>query len=91
MNTHKDKGEKKYSKYIKCEICNKPALENVVICSERCGKIRLKRLEIMDKYAHPNGCDNCWGDLHQGCTDQCRREFDKYGELGKDLMDLINL
>ena len=78
-------------KYIKCRICGKPALKNSVICSDKCAKIRLKRLEIMDKYAHPNGYNNCWGDLHQGCTEQCRREFEKYGELGEDLMDLIDL
>ena len=78
-------------KYIKCEICRKPALKNSVICSDKCAKIRLKRLEIMNKYAHPNGCENCWGDLHQGCTEQCEKELDKYGELGQDLRDLINL
>jgi len=78
-------------KYIKCEICEKPALKNSVICSNKCSKIRLKRLEIMDKYAHPNGCENCWGDLHQGCAVQCQREFQRYGELGQDLWELIKL
>ena len=78
-------------KYIKCRICGKPALKNSVICSDRCAKIRLKRLEIMDKYAHPNGCDNCWGDLHQGCSEQCKKEFRESAEFGQDLWSLMHL
>ncbi len=85
--------DKKREKYIECEICGKPvpASKNLVICSDKCSRIRLKKLEIMDKYAHPNGCDNCWGDLYQGCTKECNREFQKYRELGQDLVDLIEL
>jgi len=78
---------------MKCEICEKEIdpKRNSVVCSDNCKEIRLRRLQIMDKYAHPNGCDNCWGDFHSGCTSQCKSEFQKYGELGQDLMELIRL
>ena len=28
----------------------------------------------------PSGCSNCWGDLHEGCTDECRRSRDEHSE-----------
>ena len=78
-------------KYIKCEVCNKPALKNKVICSDHCAKIRLKLFELDDKYFPTHGCDNCLGDLREGCTDRCRREFEESRKFGKDLWSLVNL
>ena len=76
---------------MKCEVCGKPALKNKVICSELCQKIRLRIYKLGDKYAPTHGCDNCWGDLHQGCTEQCKKEFKKLGEISEDLWSLVYL
>lgn len=76
---------------MKCEVCNKPALPNLVICSDHCRDIRQKVFDLDRKYFPTNGCDNCRGDLHQGCSDQCRREFRESLEFGKDLWSLVRL
>jgi len=76
---------------MKCVICKKEAMENSVICSDKCAKIRLKLFELDNKYFPTHGCDNCWGDLHQGCTEKCRREFDESRKFGKDLWSLVHL
>ena len=34
--------------------------------------------EIQNMIPLPSGCDNCWGDLHQGCTDACKKSSDEY-------------
>ena len=85
------KKEIEREQYIKCGVCGKPALKNSVICSERCKKIRLKLFELGDKYFPTHGCENCWGDLHQGCTEQCRREFRESLKFGQDLWSLVKL
>ena len=41
--------------------------------------------EITDKYFPTNGCENCWGDLHQGCTEKCQEEFKIRRNFIKDL------
>ena len=76
---------------MKCEICNNDARENSIVCSDKCQEVRLLRHKILDKYTPTNGCSNCWGDLHEGCTDKCRKEFKKMGELSQDLWKLIRL
>lgn len=77
---------------LKCEICQKPAAKNLVICSDnRCAEIRKKIFELKDKYTPTNGCVNCWGDLHSGCSEQCKREFSKSLEFGKDLWSIIRI
>jgi hypothetical protein len=76
---------------MKCEVCNKEAMENKVICSEHCGKIRKMIFELKNKYFPTHGCDNCWGDLHQGCTEQCKKEFVESSAFYKDLWKLVNL
>jgi len=78
---------------MKCEICkNEVAKEkNSVVCSVKCVAIRKRLFEIGDKYFHTNGCENCWGDLHQGCTKQCKGEFRSSLEFGKDLWSIIRL
>ena len=76
---------------MKCEICGKPALEGIVVCSKQCQKIRLKMFKLMDKYTPTPGCENCRGDLYQGCTDKCKKEFDELGKFSQDLWSLIDL
>jgi hypothetical protein len=44
---------------------------------------------IVDKYAPRNGCENCLGDLHEGCSDECNAEFRKARELREELSKLI--
>ena len=78
-------------KYIKCGVCGSPAMKNSVICSDRCAKIRLKMFELDKKYFPTHGCENCWGDLGKGCTEQCRREFRESKEFGQDLWSLVRL
>lgn len=77
---------------MKCEVCQKKeAMKNVVICSEKCGEIRLAVYELLKKYTPTNGCDNCWGDLHQGCSEQCNREFRESRAFGTDIWKLVRL
>jgi hypothetical protein len=79
----------KHTTPIICEICNKEVtLNNSVVCSEKCASIRSKIMEIRNKYFPTNGCDNCRGDLHQGCSEQCNREFEASLKFGTDLMFL---
>lgn len=78
---------------MKCEICNIeiPKEKNSVVCSDKCQEIRLLIFKIGDKYFPTNGCDNCWGDLHQGCSEQCRKEFRESLKFGQDLWSIIHL
>ena len=76
---------------MKCELCNKEALKNKVICSEHCQEVRLKLFALGDKYTPTHGCDNCWGDLGGNCTEECNKEFKKLGELMGDLWSLVHL
>ena len=78
---------------IRCHICNKevPREKNSVVCSDKCSRIRQRLGEIQVKYFPTHGCENCWGDLHQGCTDLCNREFRKAREFGSDLQSIIDL
>ncbi len=46
-------------------------------------------IKFAAKYAPTNGCDNCWGDLHIGCTDQCIEEFRKAGNLAIELRTFV--
>lgn len=76
---------------MKCEICKKEIkLHNSVVCSGRCKEIRKRIFELGDKYFPTKGCDNCWGDLHQGCSEQCKKEFGESLKFGRDLWDLIH-
>ena len=76
---------------MKCEVCNKPARKNSIVCSDHCQKIRLIVFGLADKYFPTPGCNNCLGDLHGNCTEQCDREFKKLGEFSKDLWSLVEL
>jgi len=76
---------------MKCVVCGKPALKNSIVCSDHCQRVRLRLFKLGDKYFPTNGCENCWGDLHQGCTDECKEEFRKSGEFMGDLWSLVKL
>lgn len=77
---------------MKCEICRKEVkIHNSVVCGGKCIQIRQRLFDLEKKYFPTNGCDNCWGDLHQGCTEQCRKERGDSYKFGKDLWDLIHL
>jgi hypothetical protein len=76
---------------MKCEICKKEVgpRKNSVVCSDKCKDIRKLIFELEDKYFPRHGCENCWGDLHQGCTEQCKKEFRECQEFGTDLWKLV--
>ena len=78
---------------MKCEICGieVPREKNSVVCSDKCLAIRKRLFEIGDKYFPTNGCDNCWGDLHQGCSEQCQKEYRDSIKFGQDLWSIIRL
>ena len=31
--------------------------------------------KLKHKYTPTNGCDNCWCDLHQGCSEKCKEKW----------------
>ena len=77
---------------MKCKVCRtKEAKKGKITCSDKCNDIRLKIMKIANKYATAHGCDNCWGDLHIGCTDKCKKEFKKSRELTLELWGLYEL
>lgn len=45
--------------------------------------------EFQKKYFPTHGCDNCLGDLHEGCSEKCKSEFRAYGECSR-IMQLID-
>jgi len=77
----------------KCDVCHKEISRelNSIVCSERCSEIRLKVHAITDEYTPTHGCANCWGDLHEGCTDECRREFSEAIIFGRKVWDIIRV
>jgi hypothetical protein len=77
---------------MKCIICGKEVkINNSIVCCDKCGTIYNKIIEIQNKYFPCHGCENCLGDLHQGCTEECKTEFDNYRIFGTDLWNLIHL
>ena len=44
--------------------------------------------KISDEFAPSNGCENCWGDLHQGCTEECVETLKKWGKLFREIDSL---
>ena len=77
---------------MKCQVCKiKEAENNSIVCSEKCNQIRLKIIELSNKYTPTNGCDNCLGDLYQGCTDKCKNEFKLSSKFIKDLYSIVRL
>jgi len=77
---------------MKCVVCKKEYEKNgSIVCSENCQNIRLEINRLLDKYTPTNGCENCWGDLHQGCTVECKLEFKKARDFAVELYELIRL
>lgn len=78
---------------MKCDVCKAeiPRERNSVVCSDKCSNIRKRIFELDRKYFPTHGCDNCWGDLHRGCTEQCKKEFRESREFGQDLWSLVRL
>ena len=77
---------------MKCQVCQvRDAQVKSIVCSTRCNNIRLEILRLTDKYTPTYGCENCWGDLGQGCTEQCKSEFRAGHEFAKELYALIRL
>jgi hypothetical protein len=77
---------------MKCQVCKtKEAEPRSTVCSDRCFEIRSMISRLQDKYTPTHGCDNCWGDLHQECTKECKEEFEKSSEFVKELYNLIRL
>lgn len=37
----------------------------------------------------PSGCSNCWGDLHEGCSDECRQSSEKHSKKIDEAVRLI--
>jgi len=37
----------------------------------------------------PDGCSNCWGDLHQKCTDECKASNDRHARKIKNVKKTI--
>lgn len=75
-----------------CAVCrSRNAEKNNIVCSDKCNEIRLRIIKLTSKYTPTNGCDNCWGDLHQGCTNKCKEEFKVAGEFVKELYELVRV
>ncbi|MEK6861677.1 MAG: hypothetical protein AABY07_06930, partial [Nanoarchaeota archaeon] len=77
---------------MKCEVCKINETEkNSIVCSARCNKLRLDIIRLANKYTPTNGCENCWEDLGQGCTEKCKDEFKKAGEFVGKLNQLARV
>jgi len=75
---------------MKCQVCKiNEAEPNSIVCGDRCNNARLEIIRLSNKYTPTNGCDNCWGDLGQGCTDKCKEEFHKSSEFVGELYRLV--
>ena len=73
----------------RCEVCNKTAKRNSVVCSEKCQRVRLHLHNMINEYFPTHGCSNCWGDLGTGCTEQCKKETSQAYRFSRDLWYLI--
>jgi len=74
----------------KCDVCNNERAKNLVICSDKCEKVRNMIFDLTKEYFPTNGCDNCWGDLHNGCSEQCKKEFRESLKFGTKLWELVH-
>ena len=45
---------------------------------------------IAIKYAPLHGCENCRGDLHQGCSDECKHEFEVFRSMRDDIKNTLD-
>lgn len=75
---------------MKCQVCKtKEAKRNSIVCGDTCRNTMLEIIGLSNKYTPTNGCDNCLGDLHQGCTIRCRMESKWADEFVSDLYALV--
>jgi len=75
---------------MKCKVCKiNEAETGSIVCSDECNEKRLTIIELSNIFTPTNGCDNCWGDLGQGCTEECKKEFRVSGEFIKALYSLV--
>ena len=75
---------------MKCQICKtKESLPNSIVCSNRCAEIRKYYIRLSEVVTPTNGCDNCHGDLHQGCTVACKQEYELSNKFMTELITLI--
>jgi len=75
---------------MKCQVCKtNEAKPNSIVCGDRCNNARLEIIRLSSKYTPTNGCENCWGDLGQGCTKKCKEEFKKSDEFVAELYSLV--
>lgn len=72
---------------MKCQVCKEEIADtfNSVVCSDNCNEVRLKIIELASKFFPANGCPNCRGDLHQGCTEICKKETLDRHRFAQDL------
>ena len=78
---------------MKCVICKKVVAPrmNSVVCSDGCLNVWNKINELMETYFPAHGCDNCREDLHRGCSEQCKEEFNRRHKFGGDVWSLVRL
>lgn len=76
-----------------CTVCGTELVKpyRSTLCGGICVDIHRKFMDLTFKYAHPTGCENCWGDLHGRCSDECIRTMKEYGEFMKDLWSLVRI
>ena len=76
---------------MKCQICKIKETSNSIVCSDRCNEIRLTIIKLSNTYTPTNGCKNCWGELRQGCSEECKKEFKKAAEFISELYSIVNI
>ena len=77
---------------MKCQVCRIKEAETLsIVCSDRCDKIRLKIIELSDRYTPTPGCENCHGDLGVGCTTECINQFQAARSLISELYSLVRI
>ena len=75
---------------MKCQVCKiNEAEPNSIVCGDKCNNARLEIIRLTNKYTPTNGCENCRGDLRQGCTEKCKDEIKKSREFGIELYSLV--
>ena len=80
----------KEESYKQCDVCDKERADNSVVCSDNCSTIRKMIFDLEKEYFPTNGCDNCLGDLHNGCSEQCKKEFRESMKFGTKLWELVH-
>ena len=69
--------------YYMCAKCKNPSDTGKGLAMSKT-PLQIAR-EIVSRYVPDKGCDNCLGDLHQGCTDECKANW----KLSNEVADLL--